>query len=202
MQHTTFKTSLVCSLAVVLAGLSASAQAQLFDERPNFLLSVGLGYGGDRLASVNYMDGSSQSIHAGDGISINAGITLPQSDRIDVQYTIGYETSSAIATSGELTFVRMPLEAVALYRTDWDWRLGGGLRYPIQAKTIGSSSLTQSFTPALGLVLEAQYLFSAGMGEKTQSVFSIRYIKDKYTGDNDQTTYRGDHFTLSYGLYF
>ena len=78
-------------LVVIAAALTCCMAAQAEESLVRFFGSVGAGFGGDELASGTYTNGNTFSIKAGNGATLAAGVSIPVSDLVDVQLSVGYQ---------------------------------------------------------------------------------------------------------------
>lgn len=188
----------------VLVGLACmGAQAQE-GSKFRWFGSLGASFGGDTLASGAYTSGQTYSIKAGDGLLLSGGLSFPVTDKLDVQASVGYQSTSTNATNGKIEFTRVPLELLAFYNMDSKWRLGGGLRSATGAKlsTSGVAGALGSyeFTPSLGMVLEGQYFFNKSSSSKAQYGINLRYISESFEEKVSKTKVNGN--SLGVGVFF
>jgi hypothetical protein len=93
------------------------------------VLEFALEFGGDKIAEVLFTDGSRQSVVAGQGGTIAAGLeyrATPTSP-ISVRGTVGFKFLSTKADNANIGVTRIPLEVVTSYHIDKDWRVGVGV---------------------------------------------------------------------------
>jgi hypothetical protein len=159
-------------LMVVAAVPMASRAA---DVRP--VAKIGFDFGGDKLATAQFTNGSSDSIKAGELAYLGVGGSFITDSRdIEVEVTLSYKFRNISANNGDIKFTRYPLETLVFYRFP-KYRLGGGLTYHLSPKVSGSgvaSNINGSFDDSLGFVLQGDYLI-------TQKVsVGARYTNIKY----------------------
>lgn len=184
--------SVVIGAALTTLALAASAQGQ--DTRPvRPLVGMGLTFGGDKLASVSFTDGSTESIRSGGLFTIYAGAEFRASDVLAIQATLGYHTdSTSAASNGSLRFARYPLDLLALYSVNDKVRLGGGVEFVNSPKVAGRGDLGDinvGFKNSTGLVLEGEYLFSPRFGAKAR--VAAHEFESKATGAKVDGNYVG-----------
>jgi hypothetical protein len=185
----------VLALASLAAAGAAQAQSTI---RP--VLGFGLTGGGDRFASVEYEDGRTEDIRAGQFVYFYGGLTTELSPGVTLQGTVGYHTDSTNASNGSIKFQRFPFELLAHVQVHEQIRVGGGLRLVTGARYTESGALGStrvSFANAVGVVGEVEYLFSPQFGLK------MRYAKEDYKASFPYTgTAKGDHigFLMSFYL--
>lgn len=165
-----------------------------------FLLGAGLTFGGDTLATVNYADGSTDSITAGGGFMLYGGLDYRLDDAISLQGTLGVHLDTTKpASNGEVTFGRMPLELLAYYHLGDAFRLGGGMRIVTGAKLQGSGiagNIYQKFDNTVGMVIEGEYLLHRSFGIK------LRHVSEHYQESGSPVSHNGSHFGVLANLYF
>ena len=129
----------------------------------DLVLEAGLHSGGDTLATVQFVDGDTQSIKAGGLISLAIGANFEINEDFESQVTFGYKFDSVDAANGDVEFSRFPINAILLYKSG-EWRLGGGLTYhldpslDVSGAASGYASNTD-YDDALGFLLDARYFF-------------------------------------------
>lgn len=136
-----------------------------------FLAGVGIGFGGDELATVSFTDGSDQDLRAGSGFAFNLGLVHHFEDSpYSLQATTGYFVHDTSAENTNARFSRYPIEVLGFWRRD-EHRLGGGIVHHM-SPTLDMDNLggTFDFDDATGFVLEYGY-----------SYFSIRYTSLEYS---------------------
>lgn len=188
-------------IGAALAALAFAASAQGQDTRPlRPLVGMGLTFGGDRLATVGFTDGSSESIRSGGLFTLYAGAEFRASDVLAIQATFGYHAdSTSAASNGGLRFSRYPVNLLALYRLTDKVRLGGGAEFVNSAKVAGSGDLGNiniGFKSSTGLVLEGEYLFSPKFGAKA------RVASHEFESKLDGAKIDGNYFGLMLNYYF
>ncbi len=144
------------------------------------IMSLGLHVGGDKLAEVNFTDGSTESLTAGGGLSLAAGVLFHtgESTGPETQLTIGWQDDSSTASNGDLTFDRFPLEIIQFYRMD-QLRGGLGLTYHMKPSIEGTGFASQEnvdFDNAIGVVFEVDYMLA-----NSNMYLGGRYTNIKYT---------------------
>jgi hypothetical protein len=190
-------------LACVLICGSVLAHAQ--EEKASnwrFMARAGTGFGGENMLSGNYRNGGYYELNAGSGMKYALGVDYRLAPKVTVQASIGREISMISAIEGDLTFTRLPLEVIGMYDISKDFRLGAGLRYSTEAKLRGTgvfTPLNDNFESVPGAVVEGQYIFSSTK-DGAQFGLSLRYVTESFKGFG--TTYRGEHGSLAFVLYY
>lgn len=187
--------------ALVALGLlgTACAQAQIA-ARPKVVLGLGVTGGGDRIATVEYNDGSDQDIRAGQLWQLHAGLQFELTPHLALQTTIGYHADGTGSTrDGRATFSRVPIEVLGQVRFGDGWRVGAGLRYVTQARYETRGVLSDQdlkFENARGFLVMGEYLVTPAMGIQARYVDERYRAKAPYTGKLD-----GSHFGLFFNFY-
>ncbi|MSQ58346.1 MAG: hypothetical protein EXR36_01485 [Betaproteobacteria bacterium] len=147
--------------ALLLAGMASWTCAQAVDLRP--VLKAGAEFGGDKLFTLVFTDGSTKNVKAHDGFSLGGGASfLNESKSFEIETTLSYKFHFTNASNGDVTWSRIPLDVMGFYRFS-RVRLGGRLICHLSPRAKGSgvaSNLDIQFDNAAGLVLQADYLFS------------------------------------------
>jgi hypothetical protein len=168
---------------VVLATLAlttAHAQSQNGPAvRP--LLGMGFTFGGDKLYTADFTDGSSDTIRAGGIYTLYGGVEFRATDVLAVQATVGYHADSTRAASnGSIRFGRYPLDVLALFSLNDKVRLGGGVEFVNSPKLSGRGAVGNfnvEYKNTAGLVLEGEYLFTHSFGLKARAA-SLKFKRD------------------------
>jgi hypothetical protein len=184
--------------------LATVANAGLAQSRPGSAVRpfLGLGFtgGGDELASVDFSNGSSTSVHAGGLVDFKAGVDMLLPGPFSMQLSLGYHVDSADGSNGSYTFSRMPLELLGYVSPIDKFRLGLGVRSAIDSHISSSGVLAgnnASFTSTVGVILEGEYFPFRSLGIK------VRAVSEKYKGKgiNSGLTFDGTHGGV-YGVYY
>lgn len=140
--------------------LALAGPARAVEVKP--VARIGFDFGGDNLITRPFVDGSSRSIGANEGFWIGAGVLVGGWASVEAELTLSYKFASARAASGDVTWTRTPLDALAFYRLR-RVRLGGGVTYHFVPQLQGAgvaSNATAKFDDALGWVLQADYILT------------------------------------------
>lgn len=186
------------SVALTLAAIG-SAQAQQSANPLRFVVGAGLTFGGDTLATVNFSNGTSQSIKGGGLVHLYVGGEYRFSPEFSVQTNVGYHADNTSASNGDLKFERYPIEVLGHYFINDQFRLGGGARFVSGATLDGSgaaSGVHVDFKSTTGLVLEGEYLFSRNVGVK------LRFVNEDYKPKNGGSSVSGNHAGVYVTGYF
>ncbi len=173
MTHSAIRKSLPVLALILAVGVPLASLAA--DVRP--VVRIGFDFGGDKLASATFTNGSTDTIKAGEFIYLGGGLSvITDSKDIEVEVTLSYKNDNINASNGKIDWTRYPLDALVFYRMP-KFRLGGGLTYHLGPKLSGSgaaSNINGNFDDSLGFLLEGDYLI-------TQKVnVGLRYTNIKY----------------------
>ena len=92
------KSVLTGAALALLAMTSAHAQSQTGPAvRP--LIGLGFTFGGDKLYTADFTDGSSDTVRAGGIFMLYGGVEFRATDALAVQATVGYHADSTRAAS-------------------------------------------------------------------------------------------------------
>lgn len=136
------------------------AQAPLTKESQpiEWVIGLGMDFGGEELGKLYYTDGSSASVKANNGIAINAGAIIPngKNSPFSTQITLGYKFGGPRGDGGDVTWSAMPLEVIEYYRSN-NMRTGLGISYQIRPQlsvNLPASSYTDSYNNAIGFIAQ------------------------------------------------
>lgn len=191
------------SMAIVALSLLMTGGAMADGLKVRGVLGGGFTFGGDKITEVTFSNGDSETLKAGGFTQLHGGVELQFTPTVSAQALIGYHSDSVSADNGDIKFSRQPFELLGHYRVSDTVRLGGGLRYVKGAKIRASGAgLTyagnESFDPAVGTVLEAEFMLSPAFGLKT------RYVSEKYESETFPNLPKldGSHLGVMLNVYF
>ena len=183
------------------AAVAGDANPNVEQKNPlRFLVGAGLTVGGDKLGTMTYSDGSTDSITAGGLLMLYGGLDYRLNNTFSLQGTLGYHfDATKKATNGEVTFSRIPLELLAYYHISEAIRLGAGIRYVASPRIKGSgiaSSANDSFDNATGVAIEGEFMATPILGIK------VRHVTEKYRKTGFSGSIDGSHFGVLASVYF
>lgn len=189
------------SIALAIASMGAAhAQAPAANnDGLHFFLGAGLTFGGDKLAKLEYDNGTDSSVTAGGLVQLQGGVEYRINSDFAVQTSIGYHVSDATASDGSIRFTRMPIELIGYYNVAPQWRIGAGARYVSNAKLKASGNAGHGhvdFDNAVGALIEAEYMISPKAGVK------MRIVSEKYETTIDKYKVDGNHVGGFFSYYF
>jgi hypothetical protein len=188
----------VASFVVFLAGATATpAQAQSSGLPVRPFVGIGLTGGGDELATVQFTDGSSDSISAGGLVEFKAGVDWRVAGPFSLRGSFGYHVDDSTARNGSLRFERFPLELLAFWHGSDRFRLGAGVRKATSARVSSSGQaggINGNFSASLGTVFEGEYFYSPHM-----SVYG-RGVAETYKINGFE--FNGNHVGVGVNFYF
>lgn len=184
--------------AACLASACAVVPPTHAQSRTRLVIGLGLTHGGDKLASVDYTNGSSVSLYGGGLLVLHGGIEVQATEALSWQLTAGYHISAASASNGDVRFSRYPLNLLAHYAVAPKVRLGGGVEYASSPKFVVNGSLGDvhvGFRASTGPVAELEYLFTPRFGMK------LRGALHRYRDDLRRETIDGSYLGLMFNFY-
>jgi hypothetical protein len=94
-----------------------------------FLVGGALELGGDRVAEVYFTNGNTQSVNAGQGISIAVGAEyqVPKVEKLLLRGTVGYKYVTTAADNAHIRLTRVPVLLTANWMFTDKLRAGAGL---------------------------------------------------------------------------
>jgi hypothetical protein len=195
------KLSLAIALAIATLG---TAQAQSTPAAPadkplKFLIGGGVTFGGDKLVTGEYTNGTEYKLHAGGTLATNFGIDYQFSPQFSMQGTVGYHVDAAGARNGTVLFQRVPFEVLAYYNHGANWRFGGGARYVTNTRLSSDGAAyvgNYDFDNTVSLVLETEYRLNAHIG------FKLRLVDEDFTQTGTSNRIKANHIGLMANYYF
>ena len=164
------------AIAAFLVGSAAHAQTGPRDFR--FALDLGVTGGGDKLATVTFSDGSTQSVRAGGLLQVGAGfLWQPADGPVALQATFNYHVDDVSARNGTLRYSRYPVEVLSFFTGLPNWRFGAGPRFvfnPELKVDVPGENSTVTFEDTIGAVVEAGYRFGGSLW------VNLRLTAEKY----------------------
>ena len=195
---------IVLAVSALFATMGA-AQAQTQMQAPaasplRFLAGIGYSAGGDKLATAEYTNGSSQNIRAGGGFYFTGGADYRLNEEFSVQGTVNFHVDDTTAQNGSIRFKRFPIELMGYYHSTEQLRFGVGVRHISSAKLTSSGAadgLDVKFDSTTSGVAEIEYFWTPKMGMK------VRYVKETFkVKDYSDIKVKGDHVGISGNYYF
>ena len=162
------------ALLTMLSGVSLTTEAA----EVRGLFNMGYDFGGDRLVTVIYTDGTSESVDANKGIYFGGGVSLvwDPASTMETQLTLNYrfEETDPYA-SGGVKFSTTAFDAVQVFNVN-QASFGIGLTYHMSPKVAGTGVVSGNlqFDDAAGL------LFQVGFRLSDRSQIGMRYTRIKY----------------------
>jgi hypothetical protein len=196
------KKQILAASLLALAAFTGHAQAQSNAATPQplrFFLGGGFTFGGDKLVTVPFNDGTKDDITAGGLAQLNAGVHYQISDNYSASLALGYHADSTAGTNGSVSFTRYPVELLGYYAVTPVVRIGGGVRLIGSAKLRGTgvkSGISADYGSTNGVVLEGEYLMSSKLGIK------LRLVDEKYKINGAQNKIDGSHAGVLFNFYF
>lgn len=188
------------AIALAVASLGSAQAQQAAPEQLSYVVGAGLTFGGDKLVTAKFSDGSSVNIRAGKFLQLLGGIDYRVNEQFSFQGTVGFHVDDTPqASNGSVKFQRFPMEVLAYFHPNAQWRIGGGARYAASPKLSGSgfgAGANYSFKSTAGGIVEAEYFYGDRAGLK------LRYVSEKYTVDQSGEKVSGNHFGILANYYF
>jgi hypothetical protein len=181
-------------MVLSLVGLSAAAvadeksQANEKTHKESDFGFVGEGdfeFGGDEIASVLFTNNSTQSVKAGQGVTLAMGMHFrPANWDVDFSATAGYKFVTTAASNADIGVTRTVLQVLATYNPSDAWWVGAGPVWHANAKfNAGGLGRNLDLGNAAGFTVQAGWKW-----------IGLTYTKMEYT---EETTGRGYNFDAS-----
>lgn len=175
------------ALAVVLLPTAARSQdkaggapaATSSTPGMSFVLEGGIEFGGAKLIELTFTDGSTQSLTAGQGGTIAAGLQYrpAAAPRLSVSGTVGYKFVTNASSNASIGITRVPLELVGRWTLNDDWWAGAGVVKHASVKVEGDGFIPDAaFEASVGPTLELGWRWVA-----------LTYTSMEYTAPGGQT---------------
>lgn len=190
--------------ALVAFAIASSSHAQVAAAPAKAVrgfIGIGATAGGDKLATAEYTNGDTASIRAGSGVYFTGGMEFRINEQFSAQASVNFHVDDQSARNGSLKFQRFPIEAMAFYHIDQQWKIGTGLRYVTGAKLSGSGAGEiddLKFDNTLSGVVEAEYMFTPQVSVK------VRYVNEKFEVKREygHGEVKANHVGVSGNFYF
>ena len=186
----TTKQLTLLSLLFIAAISNTFAQEHKQKTSPVRLLIKGaLEMGGDEVAEVYFTNGETQSVKAGQGVSIGVGgaFQMPNVERLVFHATVGFKYVTTQADNVHIRLTRVPIQLTANWMATEKLRFGAGIAshqaIKFKADGIGKDLV---FGGATGPTFEAAY---SGIG--------LTYTVMRYQ-DQDKNAYSANAIGLSF----
>lgn len=181
-------------IPLLLAGAVSTSHAQDLNQSDlGFYFGALVSSGGDDLVDLQVSDtlgGSrSDSISAGGGVALFAGLTKPFSSNVELRAALGFHRESVSASNGDTSFTRFPVEGSVHFRMN-NHQIGTGLSYILNPSL--ELDIDQQFGPringevnfdnAIGFFLQYEYRF------KNNFNVGAKYLAADYDADSDQAS--------------
>lgn len=184
----------VLTSLTLAVSVCAASHAVFAEESPaatsgtDLLLTFGVTYGGDKLATIKYTNGDDVDLHGGGLVLFGIGAVHRFSENWEAQASINYHVDRANARNGDATFDRIPLDLLGFYRVGAH-RFGGGVTYHLNPKfdsdfDFSGGDGSVDFDNALGAVIEYDYFFNKHISLGARYTH-IKYKSADIVGDVD-----------------
>jgi len=154
--------------------------------------------GGDDLISAERDNGDVDTLKAGEGVTFSAGVDYRVTPAFSLLGTVGYHSNRISADNGKLEFTRIPVELLAFYHFNENWRVGAGVRYVSKPTLKGSGVASMpdiELDSTTSGVIEGEYLYGRNWG------FQARYVHETLKLEGYQDV-KADQYGLGVRYYF
>jgi hypothetical protein len=182
MRFRTIPVAVLVLIASVHSALQAQSKAGARPpEQPGlrFVLEGAVEGGGARLIELQFTDGSTQTLTAGQGGTVSAGLqyrpaALP---RLSVAGTVGYKVVTNASENADIGISRIPVEVIGRWSLNADWWAGLGAVKHNSIDIEGDGFLPDAeMESSTGATLELGWRWIA-----------LSYTSLEYTGPNGDT---------------
>ncbi len=173
--------ALTLATPIAAQNTSAGAKAPAGAPQPgfNFVVEGGFEFGGDRIVELQFQDGSTQKLTAGQGGTIAFGgqYRLASVPRLAIGATLGYKFVTNASENASIGITRIPVEVVGRWTLNEDWWAGAGLTLHNAVKVEGDGFFPDTDLDAgVAPTLELGWRWIA-----------LTYTAMEYTAPNDET---------------
>ena len=124
----------------------------------------------------------------------------------NLQTTLGIHTDGTLATNGNASFTRFPLEVMGFYQLNDQYRIGAGVRKSLAAKLSTSGVATYQpsaeFNASVGQVIELHYLLGKPKKKSdAKTAMNFRYVNESFTEKNYGIKVKGNHVGIGVVFY-
>lgn len=199
------KFGLIWLLGFMMVGVPAYAEdeGRGKNKSEGMVLEGSYHFGGDKLVTVLYVGGNTDSVEAGAGLSLDVGYRFDLGESLETVVTFGYKFDSVLALDGsgnEITFdmSRFAINGLFLYKADEKFHVGAGLTYHMMVEYSDNyqGATEIDFNDAVGFLLDARY-FLSDIG-----YFGVRYTSIEYERSSTGAIADGSSFGIVLGAYF
>lgn len=135
------KLTLILFIIVASKNLLFAQEAEKKKSPVRLLIAGTMEFGGDPVAEVYFTDGNTQSVKAGQGVSLGVGgqFQVPDLEKLLFRATVGYKYVTTAADNAHIRLTRVPINLTANWMAFKNLRVGAGLanQQNIQFKSDG-----------------------------------------------------------------
>lgn len=161
------------------------------------IVGGGFAFGGDAIVEdIQFEDGSTDDVDAGEGIWIDLGMRFDFSSWA-LKSTIGYKSGGTFASNGDATLSRIPLTFIASYNNNGHY-FGGGFTHelnPTLDLDLPYFNGSADFDNTTGLVIEYENNYD-------RWAWGIRYTDIEYSHSDSSMEYDGSNIGAFAHFYF
>jgi hypothetical protein len=180
----------ILGITALAGAANAAPQEQGQQQAGHFGFQAALAgeFGGDRLVQVKFTNGDSQSVRAGQGLSLHLGAHYRFGKApFDLGATIGYKYVTTAADNADIKLTRSVIEVLGTYFINDDWWLSAG---PVMHQNIkldlDGYAKNAKFDDATGLTFKAGWRW-----------VGIQYTNMEYEA---QAPYKGKSDASNFGI--
>jgi hypothetical protein len=191
----------LATLILSTSGVGASVWAQ---GKLRGTVRLGGDFGGDKVLQFQYSDGSTPDVPAGAGLLLTAGGALQAlqfgRSAVDVQLNAGFKYRTIPPASNQsANWMRVPVEALVLYRARFGLRAGGGVAFHFANVLEASGAAANArveFKNSPGVVLQTEYV-------RRRWAFDVRYTLMEYeVSSGGSGTVNANSFGAGFSYWF
>lgn len=125
--------------SMLLVGSMAEAQSPSAARKDGWLVQMDLDSGGDSVATVDFENGDSQEVRAGQGVSLGVGgwFRPIASSPFELQALLGMKYVTTAADNADINLSRVTMQLNGVYRFPNQWFMGAGVMHHLSPKLHG-----------------------------------------------------------------
>lgn len=158
MRRALIALTLLTATPILIEAQNAGAPAHKF----GWVVDATFEGGGETVAEVTFTNGDTQKITAGQGGTFSFGVEYRPVPRLGLRGLVGWKFATSAAENVNLMFTRFPIEGVASWSLNKDWRVGAGLAHHTGITfDFDGVAPNVDFDPATGATLEIGWRWAA-----------------------------------------
>jgi hypothetical protein len=160
-----FRPRLLLALGLFAAPLAAQdTSTDAPRSHVNAVVEGAVEFGGARVIDLTFQNGSSQALHAGQGLTLAAGMQFRPAavPRLSVAGTVGFKFVTNASDNADIGITRLPIEVVGRWAVNRNWWAGAGVVRHAAVKINGDDFFAdETLEASTGATLELGWRWAA-----------------------------------------